>query len=296
MANSERTHRVLMVGLPRSGKTTFLAALWHVLEERGSSTQLRLDRFSGDRAYLNRICESWRSCSPIERTRLEANERVTLHLLDEEDSGLELTIPDLSGEAYGLQLTERRWTKEYDELVSSVDGVLLFVHPDVEKGARIDTASALEEALHEDAQNVEGTIPAAKQEYRADKHGSAATSWSQEQVPTQVQLVELLQFILERRDDGCRVVVAMSAWDLLLGLKQDPAKVIEEQMPLLWQFLKSNSGLLDHTIVGISAQGGDLTDDRNMLLEQASPIDRIKVVGSDTHSDDITSPIAWLLR
>ena len=40
---------LLFVGLPQSGKTTYLAALWHVLEDQSSATKLKLKQLSGDR-------------------------------------------------------------------------------------------------------------------------------------------------------------------------------------------------------------------------------------------------------
>jgi hypothetical protein len=140
--------KVLMVGLPQSGKTTFLAALWHIVQEAGVSASLRLKELRGDRAYLNRIRDAWLSCKPLERTTIQNEQVVTLWLQSQAGAEVELTIPDLSGEAFELQLRERRWPAAFDTLVNDASGILLFIHPDaIRAGRRVDFAKSLEAQL-----------------------------------------------------------------------------------------------------------------------------------------------------
>jgi hypothetical protein len=88
---------LLFVGLPQSGKTTYLAALWHVLEDQSSATKLKLTQLSGDRAYLNLIVEAWRACTPMPRTTLQTNDTtVALHLEGEGFGAFTLLVPDLA--------------------------------------------------------------------------------------------------------------------------------------------------------------------------------------------------------
>ena len=44
----------LMAGLPGTGKTTFLAALWHVAKSHEVEGSMRLEKREGDQEYLNR--------------------------------------------------------------------------------------------------------------------------------------------------------------------------------------------------------------------------------------------------
>lgn len=277
--------QIIMVGLPQSGKTTFLAALWHVLEERTNTTLLRLKKLDGDRTYLNRICENWRSCSPLDRTTLQGEEYVTLCLESDEYAELNLTIPDLSGEVFELQVSERRWARKYDEMVQSLDGVLLFVHPDFRSGNRIDSANALETTLK---------VTQSEQSTSGEGYTDQA-SWMHEHMPTQVQLVELLQFIAERAERELRVSVIVSAWDLVASFGHSPSEFVEKRLPLLWQYLQSNQRINKYKVIGVSAQGGDISSERISLLGYESPLDRIKVVGIETKPYDVTSTISWLL-
>lgn len=275
--------QLLLVGLPGSGKTTFLAALWHVLDDRTSTTSLKLHKLSGDRTYLSQITKEWRECSQVPRTNLQTEQVVVLHLDGEGFGAFDLAVPDLSGEAFEQQLTDRRMSLHHDEFVQKATGVMLFVHPDVQKGIRLTQAVQLEAAISGTHER-DGACP-----------GSVAP-WSIEKLPTQVKLVELLQFILERTQRKVRVAVVVSAWDLIDSLGA-PDEFVSRELPLLQQFLNASDDLLEHAVFGVSAQGGDITraKEKQALLELDDAIKRIKVRQGNDTSHDITKPIAWLL-
>ena len=62
----------LLIGLPETGKTTFLAALWQVVESDEVPGALRLEKLHGDREHLNKIRADWLCCSPMGRTIIAA--------------------------------------------------------------------------------------------------------------------------------------------------------------------------------------------------------------------------------
>ncbi len=57
----------LLVGLPDTGKSTFLAALYHQVEGGDIKGSLVLERLGSDIEYLNRIREDWLKCEKISR-------------------------------------------------------------------------------------------------------------------------------------------------------------------------------------------------------------------------------------
>ena len=66
---------VSIVGLPSSGKTTLLAALWHMVREQGSSTALSFDGLSnGNYEHLNQLAKRWRSGKIQQRTQVSGGE------------------------------------------------------------------------------------------------------------------------------------------------------------------------------------------------------------------------------
>lgn len=282
MSNSTN---LLFVGLPQSGKTTYLAALWHVLEDQSSTTKLKLKQLSGDRTYLNLIVEAWRACTPVPRTTLQTDDTtVALHLEGDGFGEFTLSVPDLSGEAFEQQIEHRKMTAAHAALFRGANGVILFVHPDVKKGTQISDQDQITASI--------GGATAA--ESGASGHAAVPVPWKVEMLPTQAKLVELLQFLLGLVDQRLSVAVVVSAWDLVADVGQTPLEYVSGRMPLLRQFLDANDDIVDHAVFGISAQGGAIPDDKSKLLELES-LKRIKVCHGSESDHDITKPLAWLL-
>lgn len=277
---------ILFIGLPGSGKTTFLAALWHVLNDPSSATSLKLTKLSGDRTYLNQITREWRECSQVPRTNLQAEQVAVLHLEGEGFGAFELVIPDLAGEAFKQQLTDRRMSRHHDAFVQEATGVMLFLHPDVQKGTQLTVARRLEAELS-----------SSHAEEPMEPNPGADNAWSPELLPTQTKLVELLQFLRERAQRKLRVAVVVSAWDLVDRFGP-PGEFVARELPLLQQFLEANDDLFAYSVFGVSAQGGDITDEteKQTLLELDDALKRIKVRQENETGRDITKPIAWLLE
>lgn len=282
MSNSTN---LLFVGLPKSGKTTYLAALWHVLEDQSSATKLKRKQNSVDRAYLNLITGAWRACAPVPRTTLQTNETtVALHLEGEGFGEFTLTVPDLGGETFEQQLEHRTVSAAHAALFREANGVLLFVHPDVQKGTQLTEQDQITAIIGGETEAASGTTG----------HGSLPVPWKVEMLPTQVKLVELLQFLLEMVELRLRVAVVVSAWDLVAEVGQTPREYVSGRMPLLRQFLDANDDVFDNAVFGISAQGGAIPDDKSKLLGIDS-LKRIKVCHETENDHDITRPLAWLL-
>jgi hypothetical protein len=281
-----KSTNLLFVGLPQSGKTTYLAALWHVLEDQTSATKLKLKQLSGDRTYLNSIVEAWRACTPVPRTTLQTDDTtVALHLEGDGLGEFTLSVPDLSGEAFEQQIEHRKMSAARVALFHEANGVVLFVHPDVRKGTQISDQDQI-------TASIGGAIAA---ESGASGHTAVPVPWKAEMLPTQAKLVELLQFLLDLVDQRLRVAVVVSAWDLVADVGQTPLEYVSGRMPLLRQFLHANDDIVDHTVFGVSAQGGAIPDDKFKLLELDS-LKRIRVChGSEYDQEDITKPLAWLL-
>lgn len=281
------SRNLLFIGLPLSGKTTYLAALWHVLEDQSSATTLRLTQLSGDRTYLNLIVEAWRACTPVPRTTLQTDDTtVALHLAGDGFGKFTLSVPDLGGEAFDQQIEHRKVSAAHAALYRQANGVLLFVHPDVEKGAQIsdqDQITASIGGATEGAGAVSGHVAV-----------PVPVPWKVEMLPTQVKLVELLQFLLDVADQRLRVAVIVSAWDLVADVGQTPREYFSGRTPLVRQFLDANDDVVDHAVFGISAQGGAIPADKSRLLEVDS-LQRIKVCHDNENDHDITKPLAWLL-
>lgn len=281
--------RYLVIGLPEAGKTTFLAALWHVADTGGVPGALRAPRDVVDQEHLNAIRERWLAVEPTPRTRRGAERRVSMLLEKEDKTLIEVLFPDMSGESFLEHWKDRVWSAGYQELVENSQGVLIFIHPEkLVPSPRIDEGAGALQVLQ------------SLDEGRSPGH-AALTSvqenpWDPERSPTEVVLVDLLQMIDSARTpvSRLRVAVVISAWDRVEAEQLEPAEWLAQRLPLLSQFLEANEDRYEWRVYGVSAQGGDPIQDAQRLRAMLPP-ERIKVVGSGASLHDITAPVRWLI-
>ncbi|MFH0022927.1 hypothetical protein ACFZAC_15140 [Pseudomonas fluorescens] len=279
---------ISIVGLPSSGKTTFLAALWHMVREPGASTALSFGGLSqGNYEHLNGLAKRWRAGSIQQRTQVSGARVVTMRLNDPDGQKVEVSFPDLPGEDFS-RMWERR---ELDEVMLHTllaPSIVLMVNGDtIKMPAWIVDWNDLYSKM--------GAEPAEKE----------AIEWDPSLAPTQVKVVDLLQMLMSghlnigRR----RLALLISAWDKVEGDGLTPAEILETKLPLLNQYLQSARDPWTWHVWGLSAQGGEYEDpdkgesidetERLLDLERAS--DRIQVVDGETVSSDITKPLKWLI-
>lgn len=286
---TEKTLNMLMVGLPGTGKTTFLAALWHVLCD--PSNMLYLEELSLESEYINGICDKWLKCEPLERTIQGSHNIIHMKVKDRSSQkAMELIFPDLSGETFREQLNHRQWKKDYEQLVLEAAGLFLFIHPNgiIDSQLIGEADKLIDELITEESVVADEDVT-----YPSE----ASTQWDIEEMGTQVKLVELLQLHIDyiRPNQMPRVVIIVSAWDLVKKQYSSPAEFVRRRLPLLDQYLLSNSDMVPSTLFGISAQGGDLLNDKTTLLKNISPADRIIVKDKTNNEAEMTAPIKWLM-
>lgn len=273
------TRRATVVcGLPGSGKTTMLAALWHTVSARERPAFLELDTLLGvDSTYLNEIASRWRSAEPQEHTPAASHRVVDMQLRDSSQRRLRLTFPDLSGESYRALWEDRACARSLVDLANNCGSLALLIHADkIVRPLWAADITSLNRMLG---------LPS-----------SDPIAWSSAAAPTQVQLVEILQ-LLQHPLVGARwsrVAIILSAWDTVSS-GDTPDGFLHQNLPLLAQFLEGMPA--DVRVLGVSAQGGDYQSRpiADALTEQDVQVDRIRVIGGGFDGWDLTRPIAWLV-
>jgi hypothetical protein len=284
----------LMLGLPKAGKTTFLAALWHVLKSGEIPGSLLMGPREGDQEYLNLIADQWSKCEELDRTPRSGHMGVTI-LLRDQDQGtvVRMSIPDMSGEIYASQWEHRGCDAEFADLVTSAGGCLAFVHPGtLTPTAWIADAKAVYDEWVGEDEEEEVEAKEAEPDGGVSDSASSGSPWVAKDAPTQVQMVEVLQFLAELAGRRLRLALVVSAWDLV-GDGLSPDGWVARDLPLLWQFLQTNPDLFEVVYMGVSAQGGKRSD--TTLLDHEVASHRIKVVAPGVEGNDITHPIRWLM-
>lgn len=276
--------KILLCGLPESGKTTFLAALWYLLYEKEIPTELTLGAFPQYRDYLNRLSGKWSRFNPIDRTATDEIREIRLQLVDGSSGGeVELRVPDMSGETWESVWSSRFCAAHVAEWAVDAAGIMLFLHADnIRQSIDIATRDAMTGPIEE-----EGDEPIVK-------------PWSPSDAPTQVVLVDILQALTYPPLGSKRrhLAVIVSAWDKAANASVAPGEYIKTHLPLFYQYIFHSGAFTGVRIFGVSAQGGDLTsqEEAKRLKAEELPSNRILVVdrNGDRHHD-LTVPIRWLV-
>lgn len=286
--NAVSNHNILLLGLPETGKTSYLAGFFHCVSaaevERKKLVQRKMSK---DDTYLNQIHTKWASCELLERTAsvtgLSTGD-VTIHLKDA-TSGKEfdLRIPDIAGESFTTQFADRVWERQYKASIVGSSGIILFINP-----TKITTHVLIDD------------MAPVLREFQ-DEEKSEIVEFDIEKTPTQVMLVDILDAHLEELSkEVYSVAIVLSAWDKILKeeIKLTPEKWIETNLPLLYQFLICNFEKITFKVFGISAQGGDLTTEEsvNELQQHLEPANKIIVEENDSTHKNICAPIEWLVN
>lgn len=276
---------IVMIGLPGSGKTTYLAALWHAVSRQEINTKLKYRGLKkGNYEYLNNIANIWRSGFRQERTLPGAEETIAINLEKSCGTNLVFSAPDYAGELFDTLLKTKRCTPEVLSILKS-SSVMLFINSDTIISPRW---------ISEEKDMI------------GEAEAEAEIEWSVDAIPTQGKIIELLQLLrLPPLDIGPRKIsFILSAWDKSYTHNLNPSEYLKETLPMLSQYLDSGHDDWEIKTYGLSAQGGEyIKDDKDKITSQVDalrelekPSQRIKLVHDNIFSHDLTEPLAWLVN
>ena len=307
--------RCLFMGLPSSGKSTFIGALWHVLVSKEIDSLYTIHTEPENRTYLNALRDAWIEFrSPGRTSGTALSNIVTVKILEKESkNSFALVFPDASGEFYESQFAYRKLSSEYVEMVKSMNGILIFVNPDflVSSNLITDASEILYDKFFEDKAGLLGLRKEAPPQ-SDNMAGNGVTpdveekppyiEWKEKYSQSQVVLIDLLQMIMLSVERPCRIALIVSAWDTIKELPRpysetNPVQWFSQKLPLLKQFLTSNSNIFTYSVFGVSAQGGEYNNkEENQIYQISIPAQRIKIQVEDNVEHDITIPIKWVLN
>ena len=315
-------HEILFAGFPTTGKTSFLVALWHVVNTKDVPGALRLGQFyEGDREYINTRYQEWLNYKDVKRTWDDQTDPVVLSLGREPGQDeIRLSIPDLSGETFKRHFTDRTWSLKFAQRANQTTMLVLFINPDKIKDAneigaaeraileweQLDAAAAkIEDSQTETDSEKEHTDGAPDHTDPSVGESAVAITHARPEPPeftfdlccTQVKHVDLLQFISNEASGPLRVAVVVSALDVLdnTPLEDKPEEYVTEKLALLDQLLKSQPEKFEFRVYGVSAQGAKYdADGKQTLQDKESASERIRVVSNGVRDHDITRPLRWL--
>ena len=278
--------RHVILGLPASGKTTYLAALWHLIQADEADCKLVLESFEGNIEYLNKIAEAWRTYKVVGRTSQVGDVDVSMTVRNPATGETaQLLFPDLAGESFDVQVEGRRIKPRFVDGFADDSGVLFFVN--VDRGEDL----SITELNH----RLPAELRAAEVEAAGEEPEHA--EWQDSMTSVQARIVQILIDLFDAPFDvrPRRLVFILSAWDVLSKPRPEPHDWLRDHMPLVEQFLTSNSTMFETRVYGVSAQGMDLEKDDIDAMPRVSASKRIIVDGHAAQPHDLTAPLVWLM-
>lgn len=297
--------KVFMIGMPSSGKTTYLASLCRLLLYGGQETGWKLDVKDVPEGFerVQILIKNINSYKAVKRTYgLELN-NVALSLYNQNQEWMQFVVPDSSGEIFRDLVYDRRIASNIMDQIVESDMLLFFINVNTmisEERIKLGEKSAIKQLNEEQGYKVIQSAEDIAEEHAGDKENEQIKSKEQvknkeeeqKKYNNQSALVELLQNIIYLVPHSLNIRFVISAWDLVeKEFKQDkvtPKEYIKIKLPLLYQYLEFNSKLIDYEIWGVSAQGGDFDDEDDLKkLQSNNGEDYICVVDSkaDTSKD-----------
>jgi hypothetical protein len=289
LASATPMQSVLILGGPDAGKTNYVLRLWLAISNGRS--RLASAGLPADLEYLNDSSNNLLRGRFAPHTPHGVRTRSIIPIKLDGDGAFKgsLVIPDYSGEEFDAAYHSREWTNDWEDQIDANCGCLLFI--------RVDSSQMVTKLDWIAAGRIwaEGGPPLIG---GAQKEG----------VPTQVMLVDWLQFLrrayMDRVGGGFRprVGIVISAWDAVPGDQQayEPEHYVAENFPLLAQYVDSNSDSFEFRAFGLSVVGGDLQNEpgfRETFMKD--PLASGYVVMSSEKGvikhADIGIPVIWAL-
>ena len=269
--------RLALIGMPQTGKSTFLGALWALVQSPLEQTVSEA-AFSGDRSYIQRLAEQVARGEEIDRTGVDTNEAMAVELAFESLGSADVLIPDTSGESLRVLVEQRLWHPRLRAACEEATAIALFVHP-----ARLRVPQPLSLL---DGFERESATPDAQEPVSFDVHEHAATA---------AELIDVFENVTElcRESWPIRLAVIISAWDRVDG-DPTPQEWLATRLPAVLATIESNPDIAALEVFGVSAQGGPL-EAREELLTRGEICDRVYARDRAGQPVSLVAPVRWAI-
>lgn len=314
--SKDKKPSLLIVGGTKAGKSHFGAQLLRRLETKRG--QLRLVGAAGDltpfREVLDRLSQGRAATHTPSGTYKEC---VWTVATENGSDPSELVWPDYAGEQIEWIVKERHIPEQWVERIRQADGWLFFVRlsiistpPDIFDRPRDLSHMQVDANRQQPGSEASSSGVQAQPSSSARFNGAPAAQLGPTELSTQEKLVELLQALLYAGQISTNLPVQSPALTLVLscydeeatsqvdGTWEDPAIVLRRKLPLLSQFIESNWHPDKLEVIGLSALGKPLSEEKSdEEFVDNGPETQGWCISKGGHSTkDLTYPVASLME
>lgn len=256
----EKNNNILVIGKPKSSKTTYFAQFYLRIQRKKSN--VKLWKAPKNIKPIDDAIKRLSKGDEVQSTPADSNEELILPI-QVDNQQFELVCPDYGGEQVNNIIELMEFDEKWKARVENSDNWILFFRP----GSLIN---------YYDLSNA-GYAQLEKKRSEKDL---------QSPLSDQCQLIELVQALLYIKGQGIknrinkpRLLIALTCWDEL-NTKHNPVAYLQNNLPLLYEFVSSNWKEEAFKVFGLSAQEFPLT-------EQAS---------KDKYLDDLPENFGFVVR
>lgn len=230
--------KCMIAGLPGSGKSTYIGALWYCLMHPDNIEGIKLvaDKMNlaDDLTVLNRLSDAYKNMKLIDRNYSDQNETVQINLkVADSDTRLQVEVPDFLGENFRdmVELKESelvsKWLKDTDTLVYFMNEV---IPPEFEDD--------------HGPEDDESPMPVKE-----------VPQFSIKTISAVAMNIMVLKCLLKKKRFK-KVVIVLSWWDKKTNngtSVNNPQEYLKDYSPALFNFIQHH--ISNFEIIGLSSQG-----------------------------------------
>lgn len=230
--------KCMIAGLPGSGKSTYIGALWYCLmhPEKIEGIKMVADKMNlaDDLTVLNRLSDAYKYVKLIDRNYSDQNETVQINLkVADSDTRLQVEIPDFLGENF-RNLVELKESELVSEWLKDTDTLVYFMN--------------------------EVTPPEFEDDHGPEDDDSPMPAkevpqFSIKTISAVAMNIMVLKCLLSKKSFK-KVVIVLSWWDQKTNngtTKNNPQEYLKDNSPALFNFIQHH--IPNFEIIGLRAQG-----------------------------------------
>lgn len=274
-----KSKQILIIGKPRSSKTTFLAQFYSSILSKKNS--INLYKPVENITAIEDARKQLASGDETQATPPNNNVEILLPLKINEKK-YDLIFPDYGGEQINKIVEERKVEKKWMESIKNSENWILFIRlNDITTHYDLSNKTLDEEAMKQsEEKNTQKLV-----------------------VSDQSVFLELVQILLQIKgnkllikNSSVKLTIILTCWDEL-GTEKSPKENLIKSLPLFYDFIKANWEKDKFLVLGLSAQGFNLNNQeaKDKYLDEGPEKFAYMVNEEGKHINDISEIITRAL-
>jgi hypothetical protein len=257
--NDMEKHNILIIGGPNTGKTHFGIQLYERINSRQFEFKIDPQNRPSDLSIFEDGLKNIYNGTRAAHTETGANRSIELIIRDEKNSEVKLAFPDYAGEQITSIVDNRKVNNLWQDYIQNSTSWVVFI--------RLKELTPLEDIVNKGMPSVE----------EITKRNSQPPPVKISEAAFYVELLQTLSYIKGLSTYAPIVqpnlTVVLSCWDELdLPEDQVPSTLLQERLPMLFDFLNNNWKNESLSIIGLSSTEKSLTDDPDDDFMDKEPI------------------------